>query len=247
MIEAYEDNKPAFGGIAASSVNEIYNGEYSHISGEHKELRGVAFLNDTALHVVTAADSGIKSFADLKGKKLAAPAGSAPTILLQTLLETSYGLTEDDYDLIPLDNAEVQEGIQNGSIDAGLLMGAVPSPLIRETQSSVDIRILTIGEEEWKTFHEKYPQFSSTVVEAGTYEGHDEDLILLTMIGILITHENTDETLVYNTVKTMMENNEELKDVHPTVNINEETILNGIDIPLHPGAEKYYKEIGVLD
>lgn len=247
VLDSYKEGKPSFGALAASTVTELYEGNYKEIEGEHPELRGVGFQSYTALHVVVPAKSDIKDFSNLKGKKIGASPGAATTALLMQLLETSYGIGEGDFKHIPIDYAEIQQGIDEGSIDAGLINGPVPSPLVNELESLSDIRVLSVGEKEMEEFLEKYPYHGSRVVEANTYKNQPEDLILPSLLLIYATHEKTEDEIVYNLLKTMLENNEELVDIHPAAkDITEESILDGITVPLHSGAEKYLKEKGIM-
>ncbi|WP_102349041.1 TAXI family TRAP transporter solute-binding subunit [Bacillus sp. Marseille-P3661] len=248
VLDKHKEGKPAFGGLAASTVSNLYEGEYGPIEGAHPELRGVGFLSLTALHVVVPADSDIKDFSDLKGKKVAASPGAATTTLLMQLLEEEYGLSESDYTYVPIDYAEIQQGLQNGSIDAGLINGAIPAPLVKETESLTDIRVLSVGKEEMESFLESYPYHGSMTIEAGTYKDQKEDILVPLLLIIYATHEKTDDDIVYNLVKTMLESGDQLVDIHPEAkNINGDTILNGVAVPLHAGAEKYYKEKGIIE
>lgn len=248
VLEGYEEGKPAFGALAGSTVSAIYEGTYEEIEGEHPEVQGVGFLSYTGLHIIVSDDSDINDFSDLENKKIAASPGAATTTLLMQLLEEQYGLGEDDYQYVPIDYDEIIQGLQNGSIDAGLINGAVPAPLVKEAESLTDVRVLSVGEQEMEEFLENHPYHGSYDIEAGTYENQEENITIPTLLVVYVTHEKSSDELVYNLVKTLLEKNDELIEIHPTgKDINEESILDGITIPLHPGAEKYYKEIGLID
>ena len=246
LIERYEQGKPAFAAFASEALSQAVNGKLEQISGKHPELVAVAWINTTLNHVVVAEDSPIKSMADLKGKRIGAlPPGATATNLFNVVLEEGYGIKTDEYKHIPLGYAEIQEGIQNGSLDAGVLPGGLPNPTVKELGQLHPIRILGVEEDILKGIEEKHPYFSYTKVKGGTYPGQDKDVLMADYAAVIYTHKDTDEELVYNLTKTLMESEEELKKVHPAANTNAETVMNGIDAPFHPGAEKYFKEIGI--
>ncbi|WP_227937432.1 TAXI family TRAP transporter solute-binding subunit [Alkalihalobacillus deserti] len=247
MNRANQD-KAAFGINSAMEVVTTYHGEYENIPGKHENLRAVSYLTYAAAHMVVSANSDIQSYADLKGKKIGLPPGSATEAIMKTLLKDGYGLEESDYKVIPLGYKEIQEGIQNGSIDAGPLLGAIPAPLVNELSQLHDIRFLTIEEAEEKKFLEENTYYSVKKVEAETYPGQDNEITIPSLDVIVFTHETTDEELVYHFIDTILSNQAELQGVHPVAkDISEETIMNGLQIPLHAGAEKYYREKGLIE
>ncbi|SDH17582.1 TRAP transporter solute receptor, TAXI family [Alteribacillus persepolensis] len=248
LIERYESGTPAFGGLASATVSEVYNGEYDPIDSAHEELRGVSFLGYTTLHIITKEGSGIESLADLKGKKLGASPGAADTDLMMRLLEEQYGLTTNDYEYVPVGYADIQQGLEYGSIDVGVINGGVPAPLVQETESMADITFISVENEKLENFIEDHPYYGMNTIEDGTYESQSENIQTPTLQLMYVTHEGTDEEVVYDFVQTLFDKQEELINIHPTAaDINEETILNGIDIPLHGGAETYYQEQRILE
>ncbi len=245
VIDQYGLGRPAIGAPDTRTLQKVYKGELEQIQGEHPELRAISYLSYTALHVVTQKNSGIQSFGDLKGKKVGTfVPGEAVFHFVEGILG-EYGITSADYKPIPLTMSEIQDGIRNGSIDAGVITGAIPSPLIRELAQSTDIRLLSIEPEKLKAFLEKDPAFSSIEVKAGTYPGQDTDVIIGTMFCTYITHEKTSDEIVYNFLKTILDHSDQVKTFHPTANITRETVADAINIPLHPGAKKYFDEHGI--
>ena len=246
LIDRYKQGKPAFAVFAGEALTQAVRGELEQIPGEHPELKAVSWINSTVNHVVVAKDSPIKSMADLKEKRIGAlPPGATATNLFNVVLDEGYGIKSSDYKHIPIGYAEIIEGIQNGSIDAGVLPGGLPNSNVTELAQLYPIRILEVEQEVLEKIVEKHPYYSSVNVESGTYPGQDKDTLMAAFEGVIYTHDKTDEELVYNVVKTMMENGEELRKVHPSANISKETVLNGINTPFHSGAEKYFKEVGI--
>lgn len=244
--DRYKQGKPAFGASALVDAVQAYEGKHAKIQGKREELRFVGLMNYAAVHMVVPANSPIKSYGDLKGKKVGVAPGSAPEAVVKALLKSAYNIGDGEFKSIPIGYDEVKQGIQNGSIDAGVLMGAIPNPLVKELGSIADIRVLSVEEDKMKKFLDEHA-YSSRVAKAGTYSKQDKDLLLPAIDSIVTTHKDADETLVYNYVKTVLENGEELAKIHPAAKgVNPNTIYSKIKIPLHPGAEKYYKEKGIL-
>ncbi|MEK3935613.1 TAXI family TRAP transporter solute-binding subunit [Sporosarcina sp. FSL W7-1349] len=236
-------NQNVFGINAVVDVAEAYNGEYDKIPGEQKNLRAVAFMNYAAAHMIVSADSKIETLADLKGKKVGLPPGSATESIIKAVLKDGYGLEDGDYKVLPLGYNEIQEGIQDGSIDAGPLLGAIPAPLVNELAQLKDVRLLTVDKEAEEKFLAANPYYTMRTVEANTYPGQDKEVVVPSMDVIAFTHEGADEELVYNFIDTILSNKEEMDSIHPAAkDINNETIFEGLEIPMHPGAERYMKE-----
>lgn len=248
LLERYREGKPALGVLSAETIDQIYNGNLSKIEGQHPELRGIAYINYTAMHIIVRDDSDIYSLADLKGKRVGIPSPPETSAhsYITLLLKEGYGLSSEDYKGIVMDHPQVKDELQNGSIDAGLLVGAIPFSLVQELAAVQDIRLLPVEDEILEEFTTKHPSYSTITVEAGTYPGLNEDIALGTFQAILVTHEDVPDELAYNLAKMIIEQQEELRKIYQTVDITKENVLLGINIPLHPGAEQYYKEIGLL-
>ncbi|WP_203557086.1 TAXI family TRAP transporter solute-binding subunit [Bacillus sp. B15-48] len=248
ILEKYEEGRAAIGIVSSRDGAQAYNGEYEHVPGEHKELRAIGYVDTANIHVVVPADSDIKTFSDLKGKDIAAPPGAAIEDTLRELL-ASLGLQEGkDYQFQPYRNAEVQQAMQDGSLDAGAITDLIPSPAIKETMSSTDIRILSLSEEEAENYLNEFAPYAGVrKIPAGTYDGIDEDIIIPAFTNHYITHIDTPDELVINYLKAMLDYPNELKAIVPGSEISKDNIVEGIEMPLHPGAEKYLKEIGVLE
>ena len=246
LIERHKQGQPAIAALADLSANQAFNGDLEEVNGEHPQLRAVSYLSGTAHHIVVKADSDIHSFADLKGKRVGTSVpGEAMYYYVNGLLEEVYGISPSDFQGIPLGFAEVQDGLKNGSIDAGLIMGQPPSPLVLELAQTEDIRVLSVDPKDMETFLENKPYFSSVTVPAGTYPGQDDEITLGTFHSIFLTHEDTADEIVYQFLQTIIDNQEILKGVHPTFNINTDNMSSGVSIPFHSAAIKFFEDNGI--
>lgn len=248
VIDGYEKSEPVFAIMASYGPDEAYQkGSFDNVKGDTTVLRAVGYAEGAPIHIVVPKDSPIQTYADLKGKTIGVFPGSAPEAMFKEILEVGYGYTEKDYKILPYDYQEVQQGIQDKSIEAGMLMGPIPSTLVRELQANEDVRVISVDDDVIEKYMEYKPGTIISTIEPGVYK-NDEELKIPFVPGYIFTHENTDEELVYEIVKTMLENPEKMSAIHPTAkNINPESIRKGVGIPFHPGAEKYFEEKGITE
>src|SRR5699024_9062898 len=228
VSDDYDKGSAAFGTPASDIATEMYEGEWEELPGEFDEIRAVARISYAANHVVVPRDSSVESFEDIEGKKVGmAPEGSSPYNFMTKLLEEQYGLTvEEDYEVIPLGNPDIQDGIKDGSLDVGILTGAAPASLVTELASTENIKLISADEDKMESFLENYPYYDSITVEKGTYDGQEQEITLGLFQTMLMTHEDADEDLVYTVMKEMWDQADDLKEIHPDFEIDEDTVLD---------------------
>ncbi|MEH7346723.1 TAXI family TRAP transporter solute-binding subunit [Bacillus sp. JJ1532] len=216
----------------------IYDGEKPI---EH--LRAMAMTDPLYISFVVKADSDIKSFEDFKGKRIGrGEAGSVShTILGQIFKE--YGLNEDDLKGQNIGSSDQAEALKDGNLDIFAYVAGGPSgasAALLELGSTLDIRYIEIDGEFRDKIASKYP-YVPTIIPAG-HMGNKEDVETM-QIGItLAVSDKLSENYVYELTKTLFENHDQLIAAHKSwAGLS----ANDIPIPLHPGAEKYYKEKGI--
>ncbi len=212
---------------------------------EYKELRAITFLHGTGLNLVVDKKSPIKSYSDLKGKRVALGApGSGTSVIGMSLIE-AHGITKDMFKPLWLGYKEVVEGIQDRSIDAGFISGVFPIPAMKELNLKKEIRVIPVDSQVLKKVLAENPYFYSDILKPGSYRGIEEDTPILVFGSILVTHSGMDKDLVYKITKVLFEHRDELIEIHPVAkDIDIRTIRKTITFPFHPGAEKYFKEAG---
>jgi TRAP transporter TAXI family solute receptor len=241
-----KQGKSAFAVIASDGVYNGYNGQ-KEFTQPYPCLRAISFLYGAELYLVVPGKSSIKSYADLKGKRIGVGAPGSTVAALASLIIEKSGVSKDQYKALPLGYQEVVQGIKDGSIDGGFLAGAVPVAAYNELCSSHDVRIIPVDEAVAQDIVKNNPYYYQTKVKAGAYKGIDSDIPVLAFGVLILTHDKTSDDIVYDLIKTLMVKHEELVAVHKTAEqMNPATVLTSIGIPLHPGAEKYYKEAGIL-
>ena len=212
------------------------------------DLRAIAGLYPEDAHIVVRADSAIRSLHDLKGKRVALGEPESGTLADARMVLEAAGLTECDLKAQYLRLSEAADGLAQGSIDAFFVMGGYPVPAITDVAASVPIRLLPIAPETTERLLQKFPFFSTDVIPAGAYPGFDQDVPTLSTRALWATRAELDETLVYAITKSLWSKATQqlLDSTHPAGRrIRLATALDGLAIPLHPGAARYYREIGV--
>ncbi|WP_206812451.1 TAXI family TRAP transporter solute-binding subunit [Paradesulfitobacterium ferrireducens] len=225
-----------------------YNGKEIFKDKKVENLRGLASLYPNTVQTVVKADSGIKSFADLKGKKVAVgiQGGSSP-ITMGAILEV-YGLTMNDIKPQYVAFGPGIDLLKDGQVDAVLVDAGAPNSSIIDIATQHQINILSIEPDKIKQIREKYPFFSDVVtIPKGTYKGVDQDVTTTGSLAALFVTADMPDDLVYNMTKTLFEKKDDIAKVHEKgKSIDLKKAVDGFSIPLHPGAEKYYKEKGII-
>jgi TRAP transporter TAXI family solute receptor len=246
LEEKFEKKQPAFGHGDSKFFYMAYTGQ-PPFTKAYTSLRAITFQQGAGLNLVVPKDSPIKSYYDLKGKRVGVGAAGSGTSQISVKLIEDHGITDKMYKLLWLGYNEVVEGIQDGSIDAGFISGSYPIPALQQLAFEKNIRIVPVDEGVLKKVLEVNPYFYGDVLKPGAYKGITNDTAILVFGAILETHIGVDEELVYKITKTMFEHREEILTICPqlrdmTIKNAQKTIAN----PFHPGAVKYYKEAGVM-
>jgi TRAP transporter TAXI family solute receptor len=224
-----------------------YHGGREFKDAKYPNLRSVLAGHASPMHFMVRSNSGIKSWADLKGKRIAiAPPGSAARFLAESTLE-AYGLTNKDYKPMFLSHTEQSDALRDGTIDMSCIFAGSPVAAVVDLSMTHDITFLHVGPEELKKVLQVHPYCTEFVIKAGTYKGQKTDVKTFATPSIIITHADVEPELVYAFTKAILEHTPELKEIHPSgAEFDLEDAATGVAIPLHPGAAKYLVEKGVL-
>lgn len=217
--------------------------------GAVEKVRAIANLYPESIHLVARADSGIKSVSDLKGKKVSLDEPGSGTLVDARLILEAYGLTEDDVEAEFLKPNQAADLMRDGNMDAFFFVGGFPAGAITELATGLPITLVPISGAEAEGLLGKYQFFAKHVVPGGTYQGIDADTETVSVGAQWITSTDQKDDLIYEITKALWNKNTRalLDSGHAKgKSITLETALDGIGIPLHPGAERYYKEAGVL-
>lgn len=231
----------------SKEVYEAYNAIGKYEGRKDTFLRILVPLYCNGKEVLALKDSGIESIADFRGKKIAVgPIGSggyADAIEYLTL----YGMTFDDIKPEFVEAGQAVDMMKDGMIKGAFLGLTTGSSSVIELMMTGRVKLLSFEEDKLQELFKDNPLYSRFVIEAGTYPNQDYDVI--THIGgmdIVATNENMDEETAYNLVKAMYENPDTVREAHAILAKWEpELAAMDLPIPYHPGAEKFWKEMGI--
>ena len=235
-------------GVAQSDVqSNAFNGLAQWDGKPFENLRAVFSLHAEPATLVARADSGIKNYTDLSGKTVnIGNPGSGQRALWDALAEAGVVDNASLRMAAELKPAETGQALCDGNIDAYFYTVGHPSALIQETLSSCDAVIADVADDKIEAFISDKPYYRMATIPAGTYAGQDSDVSTFGVGATLVTSADVPDETVYIVVKAIFENFDEFKGLHPAfAALNEEEMVSqGLSAPLHPGAEKYYKERG---
>lgn len=205
------------------------------------EVSAIGSLYPETVQLVTLEKNGIKTFEDLKGKKVSVGApGSGTYANAEQLLEI-HGLTMDDISPQMLDFGESQESLQSGQIDAAFITAGTPTGAVEGLNAVAAVFIVPIEDDKAEALIEKYPYYAKEVIPEGTYGAESETKAVSVGAMLVVQNELPDE-LVYQITKAIYDNAPSLTHDKGKY-IKAETGLDGIGIPVHPGAQKYFDEV----
>jgi uncharacterized protein len=212
-----------------------------------KGMTVIATLYPEIVQVVVAAGGPIKSFADLKGKKVGVGApGSGTEANFRQLLDI-YGMKKEDVNAQYLSFSESAEAFKDKHIDAFIVTAGIPNAGIMDVSTQNEIRILDIPVDVAGKLTQKYPFLAAVKVPANTYKGQTADVSTVAVNAVLIVGNQLKDDMVYNLTKALFENQAELASAHAKgKEVDLKYAVQGVSIPFHPGAVKYYKEKGLM-
>lgn len=227
-----------------------YNGTSKFADqGPNKELRAIFSVHPEPFTVVARADSGIKGFMDLKGKRVnIGNPGSGQRGTMEVVMK-ALGWTKDDFKLASeLKSAEQSKALCDNKVDAMVFTVGHPSGSIKEATTTCDSVIVNVTGSAIEKLVADNDYYRVATIPGGMYRGNDTDSTTFGVGATFVSSTNTPENVIYHIVKAVFENFNQFKKLHPAFSVlkKEEMIKDGLSAPLHDGAKKYYKEAGLL-
>ncbi|MCX8058717.1 MAG: TAXI family TRAP transporter solute-binding subunit [Spirochaetes bacterium] len=219
-----------------------YNGIELFQDKKFTGMKALCSLYPETIQIVTLTNKGIKTIYDLKGKKVAVgAAGSGVEVNARQIL-LSAGITYKDISVQYLSFADAANGLRDGTIDVAFLTAGLPTAAVRDIASQRDIMLIPIPDNIVKDLTSKYPFYIKSIIPKDTYPKITSDIQTLAVLAMLVVRDDMKDDLVFSIVKAIFENLQKLEAAHQMGKfIKKENALFGISIPLHPGAEKYFK------
>jgi len=247
-LNALRQGELEFGVVQSDWQHHSYHGSSQFAeAGPHEALRAVFALHPEPFTVVARADAGVKTFEDLKGKRVnVGNPGSGQRGTMEVVLE-ALGWTMSDFALASeLKSAEQSQALCDNQIDAMVFTVGHPSGSIQEATTSCDSVLVSVEGEAIDELVEENPYYRKAIIPGGMYRGTDADVITFGVGATLASSADVDEEVVYQLVKAIFENFDDFQKLHPAFESlkAEEMISDGLSAPLHAGAERYYKEKG---
>jgi TRAP transporter TAXI family solute receptor len=238
-------------GVAQSDWQfHAYNGSSKFAeAGANKDLRAVFSVHPEPFTVVARADSGIKSFDDLKGKRVnIGNPGSGQRGTMEVLMEAKGWTTADFALASELKASEQASALCDNKIDVMIYTVGHPSGAIKEATTSCDSVLVNVGGDAVNKLVGDNSYYRTAVIPGGMYRGNDSDTMTFGVGATFVSSANVSEKVVYEVVKAVFENFDTFRKLHPAFSNlkKEEMVADGLSAPLHPGAAKYYKEAGLL-
>jgi uncharacterized protein len=209
-------------------------------------LRGLSATYNNYIQIVASADSGIRTLADLKGKRVSVGAAKSGTELNARAIFKAAGLTYKDLSKVEyLPFGESVELIKNRQLDATLQSAGLGVASIRDLASAVKIVVVAVPADVVAKVGD--PAYQPSVIPANTYAGQTTDIQTAAIPNFLVTHAGVSDELAYQMAKALYDNIDTLYAAHNAAKaIKRENATQGMPVPLHPGAARYYREVGVL-
>ena len=240
-------------GLAAADVTRsMYLGEGKFEGKPHPKLRIIANLFPEDLHLVMPKGAKINDLGDLKGKRVGiAQAGSGTQVAVLQMLD-AWGVNRDNMEEAELNNSQSAERLADGQLDAYFYAAGWPVAAMVQLSSTKGMSLHSFTEDDLKKINGVIPAYIPSKIPAGVYEGVDTDTLTPAVSAMLVVSSDQSEELVYGITKALWNDNTRklLDNGHAKgKQITSDTALDGVaalGVPLHPGAEKFYKEVGLL-
>jgi len=250
-INAIRSGELEFGVAQSDWQYHAYNGTSRfEENGAFEGLRAVFSLHPEPFTVVARADAGIAEFDDLKGKRVnIGNPGSGQRATMDVVLEAKGWSTGDFSVASELPPAEQAAALCDNNVDAMVYTVGHPSGAIQEATTACDTVLVNVTGPAIETLIADNPYYRSATIPGGMYRGTDADVTTFGVGATFVTSADVPDDVVYNVVKAIFENLDQFKALHPALGIldPQQMVTDGNSAPLHPGAERYYREAGLLD
>lgn len=213
--------------------------------GALTNIATIATLYPEVIQIVVTVESGINSIEDLKGKRVSVGDSGSGTEANARQILGVHGITYDDINESFLSFAESSTNMQNKILDAAFITAGVPNNAIMELSNMMDVKLISIAPDKADELIKQFPFYAKYTVEKDAYEKID-GCDTVAVMAALACSADLDENLIYLLTKTLFENQPELAQAHAKgASLELEKAVQGVSVPFHPGALKYYKEMGL--
>ncbi|APF36414.1 TAXI family TRAP transporter solute-binding subunit [Chelatococcus daeguensis] len=249
-VNAIRSGELEFGVVQSDVQFNAYNGKANFADqGADKDLRAVFSLHAEPYTVLARKDANAKTFDDLKGKRVnIGNPGSGQRATTEVLLEAKGWKTSDFSLASELKPAEQAQALCDNKVDAIVYTVGHPNGSIQEATSSCESVLVNVDGAEVEKLVADNPYYRMATIPGGMYPGSAEDTTTFGVGATVVTSAKVPEDVVYEFTKAVFENFDQFKGLHPAFGTltKEEMVKQSLSAPLHPGAEKYFKEAGLM-
>lgn len=238
-------------GVAQSDWQyHAYNGTSQFSDNPFPELRAVFSVHPEPFTLLARADAGVEKFEDIAGKRVnVGNPGSGQRATMEVVMD-AFGITMDDLALATeYKGSEMAQQLCDGNIDAMIYTVGHPAAAIQEATTTCDVELVDVVGEPIDKLVDENPYYRVATIPGGMYAGNDEDTTTFGVGATFVTSTEVPEDVVYVVAKAVMENIDDFRQLHPAfANLDPaEMVKDGLSAPLHAGAEKAYKELGLIE
>ncbi len=238
-------------GVAQSDWQyHAYNGTSRFADNPFPEIRAVMSVHPEPFTLIVRGDSGIEGFEDLAGKRVnVGNPGSGQRATMEVVMD-AFGMGMDDFALATeYKGSEMAKQLCDGNIDAMIYTIGHPAAAIKEASTTCDAQLVSVTGAPIDKLVADNPFYRVATIPGGMYQGTDEDVTTFGVGATFVTSADVPENVVYIVAKAVMENIDDFKGLHPAfANLDPaQMVKDGLSAPLHAGAEKAYKELGLID
>jgi len=246
-LNLLQNGRGEIGFSLADSVSDAWKGEAdAGFTKPLNKLRAVASVYPNYIQIVALADANIKTLADLKGKRISVGAPRSGTEINARAILKAAGLSYNDFAKVEyLPFGESVELMKNRQIDVSLQSAGLGVAALRDLSSAVKVNFVAVPADVVAKVGDA--AYRASKIPADTYDGQAADIPTVAINNLLVTHEKVPAEVVYLMTKGIYDNLPRLGNSHSAGRqVKLENAIDGLPIPLHPGAEKYYRERGLL-
>ena len=208
-------------------------------------LRGFASLYPEVIQIVVNANAGIDSVDDLRGTRVAVGAPGSGTEANARQILAAHGIGYDDIRADFLSFAEAADALRDGNVDAAFVTAGTPTAAVTDVSTTHNVKILSIADDVAASIMTDFPFYDQVTIPAGTYRNQDSDVNTVAVLAMMFVRAGLSDDMVYNVAKALFENLDAFSAAHARGgNLTLETATNGMPLDIHPGAARYYAEMG---
>lgn len=237
-----------FGFVNNLMAAQAYTATAGYSDYEAGQVLSVMTLAPTEMHIIVPAGSDVKTIYDFAGKRVGVGQPGGIALEVTSMFLEAIGYKEGDVERLEINLQNQCDYMQDGQLDVLVWIGSAPLAAITGLCATKDIQLLEIDDEAIAKMQEICPVAKKVIIPAGSYNGQDEEVSTFGLRNMIVARADLSNETVYQFTKLIMENVDALGAVHAAMkDISPETVTNGMssDTPLHPGALRYYQEIGM--